>query len=88
MGGKINTERPLRIKTMPNDVAIVTPGAFINGAIAEIALPPQMEVPKVMRIESGEGILNILARKAPSIRTNEMLKKVISIPSKPALIID
>ena len=49
IGGKIKTEMALRIKTIERAVAIVSVEAFTIGEMAEMALPPQMLVPVVIR---------------------------------------
>ncbi len=55
MGGNIKTEIAFKMKTIPSAAAIVRLVTFKMGAIAEIALPPQIDVPTVMSVESGEG---------------------------------
>jgi hypothetical protein len=56
------------------------------GEIAEMALPPQIDVPALIRVERGEGTLKKRARKWPKIKTANILKKVRMIPEKPSRI--
>jgi hypothetical protein len=85
MGGKIKTERAFKIKIIPKAVAMVTFEALTIGAKADIALPPQMDVPAVIKRERGEGILKNFAKIFPIINKEEILIKVVMIPSKPSL---
>jgi hypothetical protein len=70
----------LRIKTIPRAVAIESESDFSTGATAEIALPPQIDVPEIMSSERGEGILKIFAKEYPIKKTREILTKVTRRP--------
>ena len=84
MGGNIKTERAFKMKIIPKAVAMVTFEALTIGAKADIALPPQIEVPAVIRRERGEGILKNFAKIFPMINKHEILISVVIIPSKPS----
>ena len=57
--------------------------ALRTGDKADMALPPQMEVPAQMSSESGDEILKARARAKPKMKTRLILINVMSIPPIP-----
>ncbi len=49
MTGKINKATAFKINTVPNEIEIELSLAFITGATAAMALPPQIAVPTLIK---------------------------------------
>lgn len=62
VSGKRRRAAELRVKTVVKATAISSSFAFRTGAIAAMALPPQMAVPNEMRVDVVVPVRNILPR--------------------------
>ena len=77
--------RAFKINTTPIAVARSFALAFITGATAEIALPPQIEVPEEIKREIGEETLSAFESKCPTKKINTILVNVSSNPFCPTV---
>ena len=83
MAGKIINATALRVNTVAMDNVVSLSSASIIGAMAAIALPPQMAVPDDMRYELFLDSLNAFPRAVPMHITPMTDIMVNSIPSLP-----
>ena len=62
----------MRVKTVASETATSSLFAFTTGAIAAIALPPQIAVPNEMSVERGPAVPARRPRRAPRASVREI----------------
>ena len=80
-----NNATVLRINTTPIETAISSSFASITGAVAAIALPPQIPVPNIISCEDLFFNLNKFASKNPA---KTIIDKLMAVCNKPLLPIE
>src|SRR5580658_3554 len=83
-GGNIKSAMEFRIKTVPSETAVSSWSACMIGATAAIALPPQIAVPTVIRVDAVLFTPRYRPASNPAANANPMLAAVYTNPLRPA----